>query len=236
MASRFCRQRPPIYFPNPIVYEKTNDITTLIAMLDIFLANVYAFYTNYTNTASYHIPLTDKPAGLLYHMYRKMPEMLVLLTVQQHPISRAILKPHILDFLWHIDNVARVYIKHPHTLAAAYHATLPTTPFAPESLLTRYPLYTGSTTPTRDPHTQPPLRRQDNSAPQEPHRRLDNTYPQETNRRQDFTPQHDSHRRPDPPKPTFQQRKQPAATLPSTFQTAAHLSISGSSSQRGLRQ
>ena len=197
-----------IRFPNPLVHSPLTDITDLVSSLDTFLSTVYTFISTFNNDRN-HLPITDKPTGLLYHLYRKMPHMLVLISILQHPMDKAIQRPDILDVIHHIRQTVTAYLKTPHHQAADFYAALPTPRYTPEPLLTRYPLYNGSSTPT------PPVssKRIDPPHQSEPPRRSDTNFPRYDN------PYHpDSMRRPDAPKQAYPQRTQLAPPHPTLRQ------------------
>jgi len=133
-----------VHFANPTVHEHQTALTVLASCLDVFLANTFTFY-HYFNKEGLKIPFTTKKEGFLFHIYRKMPHMLVLLTQFHNPISRDIITIKIEDFIHHINRVVTDKIKTPNNQSADLQAVLPDRQLQPEPLLDRYPLYTGST-------------------------------------------------------------------------------------------
>ena len=208
-----------VHFPNPTVHNPLTDIIDLINSLDIFMSNVFTFYTQFYNSATLSLPMTDKPSGFLYALFRKMPHMLVLLTFHQHQINKAVTPLSLLDVLYHIDNVVTAHLKEPHRSATAFHAALPTPSFTSQPLLTRYPLYTGSTNPDVSHPTLP--RRLDNTPPTDLHRRSDPPHYTDANKRSDTNHQSDPYRRPDFPKQSPYTRKPPGPN-PQQQQHLAH--------------
>lgn len=208
-----------VHFPNPTVHNPLTDIIDLINSLDIFMSNVFTFYTQFYNSATLSLPMTDKPSGFLYALFRKMPRMLVLLTFHQHQINKAVTPLSLLDVLYHIDNVVTAHLKEPHRSATAFHAALPTPSFTSQPLLTRYPLYTGSTNPDVSHPTLP--RRLDNTPPTDLHRRSDPPHYPDANKRSDTNHQSDPYRRPDFPKQSPYTR-QPPGPNPQQQQHLSH--------------